>query len=287
MRSQLIYLINALDNVYSGWILWNLFLAFVPLLLSFRLFRPKAIPKPWFWTTCVLVGAIGMAGFWQRSPISLDRWISLLGDSLRGDLGAFLRLSWLAVVMAFVVALGLWGLNPRQPHRAWLWGLGVGVFLALLPNAPYVLTDIVHLIRGLRYEQLMPAWVVILFFLPIHLTAIVLGFEAYVISILNVAYYLKQQEAAAWILPTELLIHALCAVGIFLGRFIRFNSWDLLTDPLDVAMVTLNALTSKRPLAVVGVIFLSLTALYWVMKQITLGLKLRIRYAQQGLDVLD
>jgi hypothetical protein len=30
-----------------------------------------------------------------------------------------------------------------------------------------------------------------------------------------------------------------------------------------------------------------LASLYWVMKQITLGLKLRIRYARQGIDVLD
>lgn len=178
------------------------------------------------------------------------------------------------------------GGNPRRPARAWLWGLGVVVFIAFLPNAPYVLTDIIHLIRGARVAQI-PIWVIALVFIPVHVTAIVLGFQAYVISILNLAYYLKQQGAKALILPTELLIHALSAIGIYLGRFIRFNSWDLVTDPLDIVTTTLNALTSKRPLAVIVVTFIILAVTYWVMKQVTLGLKLRIDYARQGLDPLD
>ena len=44
MRSLLFDLYNGLNNVYSGWIIWNLFLAFVPLLLNFQLLRPQAIP---------------------------------------------------------------------------------------------------------------------------------------------------------------------------------------------------------------------------------------------------
>lgn len=60
-----------------------------------------------------------------------------------------------------------------------------------------------------------------------------------------------------------------------------------MTDPLDIVTTTLNALTSKRPLAVIVVTFIILAVTYWVMKQVTLGLKLRIDYARQGLDPLD
>lgn len=286
MRSLLFDIFGAFDNVYSGWILWNLFLAFVPLLLSFRLFRPKAIPKTWFRLLCGVVGAVGIIGFVPRADFLLGGWPGTVGSAFAGDGSALLRLAWLAVATGFVVMLGLWGGNPRRPARAWLWGLGVVVFIAFLPNAPYVLTDIIHLIRGARVAQI-PIWVIALVFIPVHVTAIVLGFQAYVISILNLAYYLKQQGAKALILPTELLIHALSAIGIYLGRFIRFNSWDLVTDPLDIVTTTLNALTSKRPLAVIVVTFIILAVTYWVMKQVTLGLKLRIDYARQGLDPLD
>ncbi|MEM7648410.1 MAG: hypothetical protein AAF283_04490, partial [Cyanobacteria bacterium P01_A01_bin.70] len=62
--------------------------------------------------------------------------------------------------------------------------------------------------------------------------------------------------------------------------------WDILIDPTSVLAVTLNTLTSKRPLAVIVVTFMIVAGLYWVMKQITLGLKLRMHYARQGLDPL-
>lgn len=85
----------------------------------------------------------------------------------------------------------------------------------------------------------------------------------------------------------ELFIHGLSAVGIYLGRFVRLNSWDLATDPTSVLIITLNTLTNKRPAAVVLVTFIILTILYWIMKQITLGIKLRIYYSKRGIDALD
>lgn len=60
-----------------------------------------------------------------------------------------------------------------------------------------------------------------------------------------------------------------------------------MVDPASVLAETLNVLTSKRPVAVMGVTFIILASLYWLMKQITLGLKLRLHYARQGIDVLD
>lgn len=202
----------AFANVYSGWILWNLFLAFIPLALSFWLYRRET-----------------------RS-------------------------------------------------RSLLWWISFTVFVAFLPNAPYLLTDIIHLIRGTRF---VATWVIALIFIPIHVFAILLGFEAYVVALINQGYYLKRQGASHLILWTELLTHALCAIGIFLGRFHRFNSWDLVTEPEVILFATLDDLTSKRPLLVIMLTFGILAGLYWIFKQITLGLALRVRYAQMGKDVLD
>ncbi|MFZ4641555.1 MAG: DUF1361 domain-containing protein [Nodosilinea sp.] len=285
---QLLYrdIVIALNNTYSGWILWNLFLALVPLLLSFRLFRPRALPKLWFTAICGIVGLIGLPGIWSRLPWIVQTWMALLTDGLTGDRRALLKLGWLVLAAGFALGLGRSVLGSREGGRAWGWGLGVGVFMAFLPNAPYLLTDIIHLIRGLSSGQ-VATWVAALIFVPMHITAILIGFEAYVLSILNLAYYLKQHGGRAWILPAELLIHALCALGVYLGRFIRLNSWDLVTDPLDVLINTLNLLSSRRPLLVIILTFLILTGLYWLMKQITLGLKLRLDYARQGLEALD
>ncbi|MBW4463919.1 MAG: DUF1361 domain-containing protein [Pegethrix bostrychoides GSE-TBD4-15B] len=214
MSELLSEIFTATSNVYSGWILWNLFLAFIPLVLSFWLFRRKKI--------------------------------------------------------------------SRKPT----WWLALAVFIAFLPNAPYLLTDIVHLIRGTRAG--LSIWAVVLVLIPLHLSAIVGGFAAYVISLINLGYYLRKQGAQRLIVwATELLVHLLCAVGVFMGRFRRFNSWDLVTGPGDVLATTLDDLTSKRPVAVIVLTFIVLTVFYWVMKQITLGLYLRYRFLRMGKEVLE
>jgi uncharacterized membrane protein len=212
MRAILSSIRAAFSSVYSGWILWNLFLAFIPLVLSFWLYRQKT------------------------------------------------------------------------EARSLLWWLGFLVFAAFLPNAPYVLTDIIHLIRGTPYVS---TWLIALVFLPIHAFAILLGFEAYVVALINQGYYLKRQGAGKFIVPSELLTHALCAIGIYMGRFRRFNSWDLVTEPDNVLITTLDDLTSKWPLAVIFTTFVILAVLYWLFKQITFGLVLRVQYARMGKDVLD
>ncbi|MBW4462863.1 MAG: DUF1361 domain-containing protein [Nodosilinea sp. WJT8-NPBG4] len=284
MRWLLPNIISAFDNVYSGWILWNLFLAAIPLLLSFSLFRRQSLSNRWFLAACVLVGTIGVLGLGPRIPRAVQGLYNLLQDN-SSPLSWF-ELLWLLAVTAFAGLLSLKIFKTKQDPQGWLWWVGLVVFLIFLPNAPYVLTDIIHLIRGTSSGQIR-ILVVALVFIPLHSAAILLGFEAYVVSILNLAAYLKQHGAKAMILPLELTIHALSAVGIYLGRFLRFNSWDLVTDPTGVIAYTLDALTSKQPAAVIFVTFVILASLYWVMKQITLGLKLRIRYARQGIDALD
>jgi uncharacterized membrane protein len=286
MQSLLTDVYTAFNNVYSGWIVWNLFLAFLPLLLSFWLFRRKAIDQRWFWGACFVVGFIGAVGLWPRIPRVIRLWFSTLNACQNGDLGAQLKLLWFVAVILITFGMSVLLFKKNQAKTLWLWWLGIAAFISLLPNAPYVLTDIAHLIRGTSSGK-SPTWVITLVFIPIHLIAITLGFEAYVISLLNLNYYLKQHGAKAWILPAELLIHTLCALGIFLGRFIRLNSWDIVIDPTSVLAYTLNTLTSRRPVAVIVVTFIILTVLYSLMKQVTLGLKLRIDYARMGKDPLD
>lgn len=81
--------------------------------------------------------------------------------------------------------------------------------------------------------------------------------------------------------------HTLCAIGIYLGRFRRFHSWDLVTDPGNVLISTLDDLTSQRSVLVMVVTCLILASLYWIAKQITLGLVLRVRYSPLGIDGLE
>jgi uncharacterized membrane protein len=183
--------------------------------------------------------------------------------------------------LAFIpLALSVWLFRSPSRSRSVLWWAGFLVFIAFLPNAPYLLTDIIHLIEAIRDDY--SAWVITLVILPPHLIAIVAGFEAYVISLINLGYYLHRQGASKFIVWTELMTHALCAVGIYLGRFPRLNSWDFVTQPDAVARTAIDNLTSKRPVLIMAITFLVLTVLYWVMKQVTLALILLVRHKRSS-----
>ncbi|MCM1981740.1 DUF1361 domain-containing protein [Lyngbya confervoides] len=281
MRLLLLHFLSLLENIYGGWILWNLFLAFIPLVLSYLLFRRQSVARPWLWWFCGVVGFIGAVGLWAKVPDLLSDRLNFLRSAIKGDVSAIIGVSWWGVLGLIALGLSIWIFKRRSNARSFLWWLGLIVFISFLPNAAYVLTDIIHLIRAIG-SGFFSVWTLTLVVIPIHFVAIFLGFEAYVISILNQGSYLREQGSQQYILPAELLMHSLSAVGIYLGRFIRFNSWDLVTDPANVLLTTLNTLTEKRPVAVIIVTVVILTTLYWILKQITLGLTLRVKDLQSS-----
>ncbi len=278
--------LSALSSAYSGWIFWNLFLAFIPLVLSFLLFRREKVSKSWLGWLSVIVVAIGAIGFLPKLPRVLGRAVELLQKAIAGDTSALMSVLWLMTIALISLGLSVFLLKRQQNLRSVGWWLGLVMFIAFLPNAPYLLTDIIHLIRATSSGQIS-AWGIALVVIPVHVAAILLGMEAYVISLMNQGYYLKHHGAKQYILLGELIVHALCAVGIYMGRFVRFNSWDLVTDPSNVLLTTFDTLTAKRPAFVIVITFVALTVLYWLMKQLTIGIRLRWQAAQRGDDGLD
>lgn len=171
-------------------IIWNLFLAFIPLVLSFYLFRP----------------AINQSLIW---------WISLL------------------------------------------------VFIAFLPNAPYILTDTIHILE--LSTRNYPLSIILFVLIPQYILFILVGFHAYVIALMRVDNYLQHLHYNHYQkIFVNAVIHILCTIGIYLGRFERFNSWDLVTRPQIViaeTFINLNQLPIILSLAIAFLFLWSLTEL--------------------------
>lgn len=187
------------------------------------------------------------------------------------------NLDWMTwnLFLAFIpLLLSIWLFRSRQ-KRSPIWWAGFLVFLAFLPNAPYLLTDIIHLIHDIRANY--SVWMITLILIPQYLLVILAGFEAYVISLINLGYYLHRHERGKFILWMELTLHGLSAVGIYLGRFLRFNSWDFVTQPDAILTSVVDDLVGKWPVVVMAVTFAIIAGLYWLMKQVTLGIILRRR----------
>lgn len=254
------------------WMSWNLFLGLVPLGLSFWLFR-KPRSRWLLWGTGILLGATFLP--------STRHVLSYLKHIVQ-DVGKTYVLGAIAITLA-LMALDIWVLRQRGVRSLRWWG-GFFWFIAFLPNAPYVLTDIIHLIRQIQEGN--SVWTVTLALIPQYLVFMVVGFGAYVLSVMNLGYYLKQQGWSKFILATEITIHALSAIGIYLGRFIRFNTWDILTNPDALVNTVMNDLIGKRPVLVMAVTFVVIAVLYWVMKQVILGISQRF-YSSQSQSQLS
>jgi uncharacterized membrane protein len=100
---------------------------------------------------------------------------------------------------------------------------------------------------------------------------ILLAVEAWVVSLLNVGHYLRSIGQARLVLPTELALHAACAVGIYLGRFERFNSWAVVTRLDNLAGTVIDTSLERRPVVLIAVTFVVLVVVYAIAKWLTLA----------------
>src|SRR3712207_6547960 len=118
--------------------------------------------------------------------------------------------------LAFVpLALAL-VLFRRGVHRSALWWFGLAAFVAFLPNAPYVLTDVIHFIDDVRRTR--SDAVVTLVLIPLYFGFFLAGLLSYVGCLMLLRSWLRRQGWGRWALPAEVVIHGLCAIGVYAGR---------------------------------------------------------------------
>jgi uncharacterized membrane protein len=164
-----------------------------------------------------------------------------------------------------VLAVVLFG-RARARH-GYGWWLGVVTFVLFLPNAPYVVTDLVHLrgdVLATRSDVIVLAGV-----LPMYAGFVFAGFLAYVVSLDLLRAEVRRRRPSIdgpWL---ELGVHAVCSLGIVLGRIARLNSWDVATTPVGTLERALTTLSWRgAPFAFVCV-FVAVTLTYAVVHALT------------------
>jgi uncharacterized membrane protein len=99
----------------------------------------------------------------------------------------------------------------------------LAMWLAFLPNAPYILTDLFHLHQSTK----IPMW----FDLIVILSFAITGMLLFYLSVLEFEKKVFPQLKPQYFRWLRMLLFLGMGYGIYLGRYLRFNSWDIVSAP--------------------------------------------------------
>jgi uncharacterized membrane protein len=167
-----------------------------------------------------------------------------------------LFLAWIPFVLAYLSYAFSWKkplLYIVLPITAFLW-------LIFFPNAPYILTDLQHLVKQTSGA---PLWYDVIVMVWFSWTGLLLGLVS-----LYLMHDIVQRTFGRWLgWAFVFIVSGLSSFGVYLGRFVRFNSWDLLGDPKEIVVTILGLAIdpSKRLVA-----FTILFAVFYLFVYLTL-----------------
>jgi len=138
------------------------------------------------------------------------------------------------------------------------------LWLLFFPNAPYLLTDFIHLSES----PSAPLWYDALMLASFAWTGLLLGFAS--LYLMQMIWQRAAGPVVAWLGVLAAL--GLASFGVYLGRFLGFNSWDALVRPRGIAHVIRtdleNPFRHPRLFASLLVLTASLTVAYTILYSI-------------------
>jgi uncharacterized membrane protein len=181
----------------------------------------------------------------------------------------FLYLLWnlLLALLPFVVSSALLWYSTRNKVYPALLIIGGAMWLFLFPNAPYLVTDMIHL----KENHLLPLWYDAMLLFSFAWAGMLLALHSLSHIEKTLRHYFSRNMT--WVVFSLAVL--LSSYGIYLGRLLRFNSWDVFLNPGDlvatvVSTVTQPSLYSQGYLiTIVFFIFIMISYFAWRPEDIT------------------
>ncbi|MBN1952347.1 MAG: DUF1361 domain-containing protein [Bacteroidales bacterium] len=172
----------------------------------------------------------------------------------------FLFLNW-NLFLAFLPWLlsSIFIVFPSLQKRKYiLFGL-IPSWLLFFPNAPYILTDLFHI----RSNDSMPIWFDLVLILSYAWTGLLFGF----MSLWDIEEFLSKLISKKMAITISMLLLMFGSFGIYVGRYLRWNSWDIVTQPhailFDIGDRVANPFQHPETWGMTLFMFVFLAIVYW------------------------
>jgi uncharacterized membrane protein len=133
-----------------------------------------------------------------------------------------LILAWIPLIIAYYLLRIL----PAYPWLNWRPMILTVLWLGLLPNSFYLVSDLIHLSlvnpNNILYDSVM--------FQTFIFNGLVLGY----LSVYLIHRQLQRRISRKWTNILLGLAFFMCSYAIFLGREMRLSSWDFVTNPASI-----------------------------------------------------
>lgn len=170
-------------------------------------------------------------------------------------------------LLPFLLALFLF--KPHSKHHNFIWTTGFILFVLFLPNAPYLFTDIIHLFEDWQKFTSRQS----LFFVTLQYFVLIgLGYWLFCQSYKRFEHFVLRKSNIVKKTWLKIISFTVISIGIYLGRFPRFNSWDAILRPVAILEV-FDELLRPLPLLFVFMFTLLLFLVYWIYEWFAKTLK--------------
>lgn len=135
-------------------------------------------------------------------------------------------LIWNLILAAVPMIVTNWLIeNPKTSQTKMLFLLSA-IWLLFLPNAPYIITDFLHF----KTARGMPDWFDLLLLMSFSWSGMTIGFLS--MSDMHQIWETRFNTKTGWIFISCCCL--LSGFGMYLGRFLRYNSWDIISNPFEL-----------------------------------------------------
>jgi len=181
----------------------------------------------------------------------------------------FIFLIWNLFLAWIPYCISQWLYHYQNKMKSRLiFALAFVIWLAFVPNTFYIITDLYHI--GDEYNDFsMPQWFDLAMILSFAWNGLLLG----ILSVRHIEKMVQKNFS----LKNELLflypVMWLNALGVYIGRYLRFNTWDVVSNPFhlmrDIADVLLHPFAEKYATGMIFCFSILLTLIYLMLKKLS------------------